>query len=315
MASRIVTVFGGSGFLGRHTVRALAKDGWRVRVAARQPELAEFLRTSGMVGQVQLFQADVTNEASVRRAIGNADAVVNLVGIMHGGFSGRRLTDINTDGARLVARVARSVGVQHFVHVSALGVSEASESLYAKSKAAGEAAVREAFPEAVILRPSVMFGQEDELYNRFANMARFLPAVPVVGAETRFQPVFVGNVAQAIKAVVKGKGETGATYELGGPAVQTFKEIVQHILRMVGRNRAILPLPFGLARILSFPLSLVPGKPLTPDQVELLKSDSIVSSGAKGFAELGIQPDGVDAIVPSYIWRFRKTGQFTVVEN
>ena len=311
MSGRIVTVFGASGFLGRHIVRALAKDGWRIRAAARQPQLAEFLRPMGMVGQVQPFKANIQDEASVAAAVRGADAVVNLVGIMHGGFGGKRFDAIHEEGAGRVAAAARAAGASHLIHVSALGAKAESPSRYARSKAAGEAAVRDAFPDAAILRPSTVFGQEDQFFNRFANMARYTLALPLVGGgETRFQPVFVGDIAAAVAKLLAEPHPTGATYELGGPEVLTFREIMELIVKVTQRRRMLLPLPFFAAKLMAYPMALLPNPPLTPDQVELLKGDSIVGEGAKGFAALGIVPEAAEGIIPSYLWRFRKTGQF-----
>jgi NADH dehydrogenase len=314
MASRIVTVFGGSGFLGRHVVRCLAKDGWRIRVAVRHPNLAEFLRPAGMVGQVQPFKADVSDLMSVRAATLGAEAVVNLVATMRGGFAGNRFTAINQDGARNVAVGAGAGGAggpRQLVHVSALGASSESTSGYARSKAAGEAGVREAFPAATILRPSVVFGPEDQFFNRFANMARYTLALPLIGGGgTRFQPVYVGDVATAVRMTLDGTKDDGGLYELGGPEILTFKEVMEMVLRVTMRRRLLVPLPFFLASAISYPLSLLPNAPLTPDQVRLLRGDSVVAEGAKGFADLGITPVSPEAQIPAYLWRFRRSGQF-----
>jgi NADH dehydrogenase len=311
MSGRIVTVFGASGFLGRHIVRALAKDGWRIRAAVRHPELAEFLRPMGMVGQIQPFKADLGDAASVAAAVRGADAVVNLVGIMHAGFSGKRFDAVHAEGAGRVAAAAKAAGATHLVHVSALGAAADSAARYARSKAAGESAVREAFAEAAILRPSVVFGQEDQFFNRFANMARYTLALPLIGGgETKFQPVFVGDIAAAVAKLLGAPHPVGATYELGGPEVLTFRQILELILKVTQRRRLLVPLPFFLAKLGAYPAMLLPNPPLTPDQVELLKTDNIVAPGAKGFADLGIVPEAAEGIVPSYLWRFRKTGQF-----
>lgn len=311
MASRIVTVFGGSGFLGRHVVRCLAKDGWRIRVAVRNPALAEFLRPAGMVGQIQPFRADVTDPVSVRAATNGADAVVNLVGTMQGGFGGNRFNAVHQDGAGNIGIAAAEAGVRQLVHVSALGASAESRSHYARSKAAGEAALREAFPAATILRPSTVFGPEDKFFNRFANMARYTLALPLIGGgATRFQPVFVGDVATAVRASLDGSRDDGSIYELGGPEILTFREVLELILKVTQRRRLLVPLPFFAATIAAYPMSLLPGAPLTPDQVQLLRSDSVVSEGAKGFAELGIRPVSPEAQLPGYLWRFRRAGQF-----
>ncbi|BCW91148.1 hypothetical protein sos41_43280 [Alphaproteobacteria bacterium SO-S41] len=311
MSGRIVTVFGASGFLGRHIVRALAKDGWRIRATSRRPQLAEFLRPMGMVGQVQPFKADILDEASVAAAVRGADAVINLAGIMHGGFGGKRFDVIHEEGAARVAAAAKAAGVAHLIHVSALGATAESASHYARSKAAGEVAVKDAFPEAVILRPSTVFGQEDQFFNRFGNLARYTLALPLIGGgATKFQPVFVGDIAAAVAKLVAEPQTAGATYELGGPEVLTFREIMELIVKVTQRRRLLIPLPFFAAKLMAYPASLLPNPPLTPDQVDLLKGDSIVADGAQGFAALGIVPEAAEAIVPSYLWRFRKTGQF-----
>jgi NADH dehydrogenase len=310
MSGRIVTVFGASGFLGRHTVRALAKDGWRIRAACRYPQLAEFLRPMGMVGQIQPFRANVTSEVEVRAAVHGADAVVNLVGTMNGGLSGGRFDAINTAGAETVAKAAAEAGAAQLVHVAALGARADSPSRYARSKAAGEQAVRAAFPRVSVLRPSILFGQEDQFFNRFANMARYTPVLPLIGAETRFQPAFVGDVAAAIKACLARVDDDGVTFELGGPGVYTMRQIMELILSIVMRRRLLLPVPSFAARIAAYPMLLLPNPPLTPDQVRLLGEDNVVSAGAAGFGALGIHPESAEAILPTYLWRFRRTGQF-----
>lgn len=311
MSQRIVTIFGASGFLGRHIVRALAKEGWRIRACSRRPQLAEFLRPYGMVGQIQPFKADVTDANAVRRALIGADAAINLAGIMHGGWGGKRFTATHETGAATVAQIAAECGVGQLVHVSTLGPAGESKSNYAVSKLAGEAAVRAAFPAATILRPSAVFGPEDKFFNRFANLARYAWVLPLIGGgETKLQPAFVGDVAEATKAVLASTASAGETYELGGPEVLSLREIMEMVVRVVDRRRLFAPLPFALAKIGAYPASLLPDPPLTPDQVELLKGDSIVAEGAKGFADLGISPEAAEAIVPSYLWRFRRTGQF-----
>lgn len=311
MSQRIVTIFGASGFLGRHMVRALAKDGWRIRACSRTPQLAEFLRPYGTVGQIQPFKANVSNENEVRRAVLGADAVINLAGIMHGGFGGKGFTRTHDEGAGLVARVAAEAGVKQLLHVSALGIRADSKAKYAASKLAGEAAVRAAFPDATIFRPSVVFGQEDQFFNRFANMARYTWVLPLIGGgETKFQPVFVSDIAEAAKVVLANEASKGVTYELGGPEVLSFRQILELIAKVIGRRRLFAPVPFAIAKIGAYPAALLPSPPITPDQVEMLKGDSIVSDGAKGFADLGISPEAPEAIVPGYLWRFRRTGQF-----
>ncbi|MCC6917568.1 MAG: complex I NDUFA9 subunit family protein [Alphaproteobacteria bacterium] len=310
MSGRIVTVFGASGFLGRHTVRALAKAGWRIRAACRYPQLAEFLRTAGMVGQVQPFHADVTNAAEVRTALRGADAVVNLVGTMQGGLTGKRFDAINAGGAGIVARAAAEAGVGQLVHVGALGARAESASHYARSKAAGEQAVRDAFPGATVIRPSILFGPEDAFFNRLANLVRYVPVVPMIGADSRFQPAFVGDVAAAILACLERRDDDGAAFELGGPGVYTMRQLMELVIATVMRRRLLLPVPSFAARLAAYPMLLVPGAPITPDQVTLLGEDNVVTPGTDGFGALGIHPESVEAILPTYLWRFRRTGQF-----
>ena len=312
-SDRLVTVYGGSGFLGRHVVRALARRGYRIRVAVRRPELAGHLQPLGKVGQIHAVQANLRDTASVEAAARDADALVNLVGILFEG--GRQRFDaIHRDGAERVALAASNHGA-HLVHVSAIGAAEKSPSHYARSKAQAEALVAAAVPGAVIVRPSIVFGPEDNFFNRFAAMARMLPALPLIGGGlTRFQPVFAGDVAQAIAMAVDGEAKAGAIYELGGPDIRTFKELMQFVLATIERKRLLVPLPFPLARLKAMFLQYAPGVPLTPDQVELLRSDNVVSEPAKRDGRtlegLGIVPESIAAIVPTYLWRFRKTGQF-----
>src|SRR3954462_10392042 len=307
MNTNLVTVFGGSGFLGRHTVRALARAGWRIRVAVRCPNSAFFLRPLATVGQIDIVKCDVTDPEAVARAVQGAKAVVNLCGILF--QSGQTFEEVQCDGAGHVARAAAAAGATALVQVSAIGADRESDSEYAATKAEGEEAVREAFPKAVILRPSIIFGPEDGFFNKFAAMARFLPALPLIGGgRTRFQPVFVGDVAQAI--VTGLSRQDGRTYELGGPAVYSFKELLQLILRETGRRRLLVPLPFGLAMIKAAFLQLLPKPLLTMDQVRLLKKDNVVSPTAPGLADLGITPTSVEAVIPSYLWRYRAKGEY-----
>ena len=307
MNTNLVTVFGGSGFLGRHTVRALAKAGWRIRVATRHPHAAFFLRPLGTVGQIDFIKCDVSDAEAVARAVHGAKAVVNLCGILF--QSGQTFEEVQADGAANVAQAARAAGVEALVHVSALGADNESDSEYAVTKAEGEASVREAFPSAVILRPSIIFGPEDGFFNKFASLARFTPALPLIGGgHTRFQPVFVGDVAQAI--VTGLSRQDGRTYELGGPAVYSFKELLQLILRETGRRRLLVPVPFGIAMLKAAFLQILPKPLLTMDQVRLLKTDNVVASTAPGLAELGITPTSVEAVVPAYLWRFHPKGEY-----
>ncbi|HEY6258490.1 MAG TPA: complex I NDUFA9 subunit family protein [Xanthobacteraceae bacterium] len=315
----LVTVFGGSGFLGRHVVRALCRRGYRVRVAVRRPDLAGHLQPLGRVGQIHAVTANLRHPGSVEAAARDADIVINLVGILF--ERGRqRFESVHAFGAEAVALAAAAFGAR-LVHVSAIGADLSSPALYGRSKAMGEKLVLAAMPSAAILRPSILFGPEDDFFNRFAALARIAPALPLIGGgHTRFQPVFAGDVASAVLAAID-KGETsGATYELGGPEVLSFKELMQFTLATIGRRRLLLPIPFGPARLLAFflqlPTRLVGTKPLlTQDQVDLLMRDNVVSEEAaragRTLAGLGIAPTPMRSVVPTYLWRFSKYGQFT----
>jgi NADH dehydrogenase len=310
----LVTVYGGSGFLGRHVVRALAKRHYRIRVACRRPELAGHLQPLGRVGQIHAVQVNLRHAGSVEAAARDADAVVNLVGIL--AETGRQKFDaVQRSGAQAVAQAAATHGAR-MVQISAIGADKNSASNYARSKAEGEELVLSAVPSAVMMRPSIMFGPEDKFFNRFASMARMLPALPLIGGGlTRFQPVFAGDVATAIAGAVDGMAKPGAIYELGGPDVLTFKQLMQFTLGTIERRRALVPLPFPLASVMASVLQFAPGAPLTPDQVEMLRTDNVVSEDAKRenrtFEAFGVTPDSIAAIVPTYLWRFRKTGQFS----
>jgi len=312
-AETLVTVFGGSGFLGRHVVRALAREGYRIRPAVRRPDLAGHLQPMGRVGQIHPVQANLRYPESVEAAVRGADVVINLVGILfERGKQG--FEAVQAQGAHTVAQAAAAAGAR-LIHVSALGANGESTSLYARSKAQGEAAVLGTVPGATVFRPSIVFGPEDDFFNRFACLARVSPALPLIGGgETKFQPVFVGDVAQAIAKAAGGQAKGGTIYELGGPETKTFRELMEYVLAVTERKRLLLPLPFGLARLKATFLQFMPTPLLTPDQVELLRSDNIVSasaqSEARDFAGLGIVPSALESIVPSYLWRFRKTGQF-----
>jgi len=317
ISDRIVTVFGGSGFIGRHVVRALAESGWRVRNAVRRPDLANHLQPLGTVGQIQSVQANLRNEASIARAIEGADAVVNLVGILN--ESGRQTFDaVNAQGARRVAEAAKAAGISAFVHMSALGADPASPSAYARSKAAGEAAVLETLPGAIILRPSVVFGPEDDFLNKFAALARISPVLPLIGGgHTRMQPVFAGDVGAAVAAALPldtPKLRAGV-YELGGPEVLTMRQIMDYVLKVTCRRRALVTLPFGVARMKASVLQLLPKPLLTVDQVRLLERDNVVSDDARAakrtLENMGIRPTTMEAVVPQYLYRFRRAGQFT----
>jgi len=309
----IVTVIGGSGFLGRHVVRALAKRGYRIRAAVRRPELAGHLQPLGRVGQIHAVQANLRYPASIAAAARDAGVVVNLVGILF--ERGRqRFEAVQAQGAQAAAQAAVAEGAR-FVHVSAIGADENSPSAYGRSKAEGEKRVLATAPDATIFRPSIMFGPEDDFFNRFGSLARFSPALPLVGGgATRFQPVYVGDVAEAVALAVDGATKPGATYELGGPQIVTFKELLEYVLATVERKRLLVPVPFWAAKAKATFLQFLPKPPLTPDQVELLKADNVVSEAAiregRTLEGLGIAPHTMAAIVPSYLWRFRKTGQF-----
>jgi uncharacterized protein YbjT (DUF2867 family) len=310
----LVTVFGGSGFLGRAVVRALAKRDYRLRVAVRRPELAGHLQPLGKVGQIHAVQANLRYPASVEAAMRDADVAINLVGILAEG-GGQTFDAVQATGAETIAKAAAAVGA-HMMHVSAIGADANSPARYARAKAAGETAVLAAVPSAVIMRPSVVFGPEDQFTNRFAGLARLSPALPLIGGGlTKMQPVYVGDVATAIADAVDGKAKPGATYELGGPEVLTMREIMEIILEITDRRRMLLSLPFGLAKLQALFLQFAPGAlKLTPDQVELLRADNVVSDAAKTagltLEGLGIAPDSLEAIGPQYLWRFRPAGQF-----
>ncbi|CCE10197.1 conserved hypothetical protein [Bradyrhizobium sp. STM 3843] len=310
----LVTVFGGSGFLGRHVVRALAKRDYRIRVAVRRPELAGHLQPLGRVGQIHAVQANLRYPASVEAAIRDSHAIINLVGILTESGA-QTFNAVQGEGAATVAKAAAGAGAQ-LVHVSAIGADEESPSAYARAKAAGEKAVLTALPTATIMRPSVVFGPEDDFTNRFAGLARISPFLPLIGGgATRMQPVYVGDVATAIADAVDGKARAGATYELGGPEVLSFREIIEIILDITDRKRMLLSLPFGLAKFQAAFLQFAPGPlKLTPDQVELLRSDNVVSDAAQADGRtlqgLSITPDSLEAVGPQYLWRFRPAGQF-----
>ena len=309
-----VTVFGGSGFLGRNVVRALARRDYRIRVAVRRPELAGHLQPLGKVGQIHAVQANLRYPASVAAAMRDSQVAINLVGILTAGGA-QSFDAVQASGAATIAQSAAAAGAR-MVHVSAIGADENSLSAYARSKAAGEKAVLTAVPSATILRPSVVFGPEDQFTNRFAALARMSPMLPLIGGGlTRMQPVYVGDVATAVAEAVDGKAKPGATYELGGPEVLTMREIMEVILAITERNRMLVSLPFGLAKLQALLLQFAPGGlKLTPDQVELLRSDNVVSDAAKTagltLEGLGITPDSMEAIAPQYLWRFRAAGQF-----
>jgi NADH dehydrogenase len=311
--ARIVTIFGGSGFVGRYVAQRMARRGWRVRVAVRRPNEALFVQTYGVVGQVRPVQANIRDDASCRRAVEGADAVVYSVGVLYN--AGRNTFQAaQADGPDRVARLAAQAGIRDFALVSAIGADAGSPSVYARTKAAGEAAVRRHVPGAVILRPSVVFGPEDQFFNRFASMAKFLPAVPVVGPDARFQPVYVDDVAEAVCRAITGGAEPGATYELGGPRAASFRELLELMLKITHRSKPIVTVPRSVAMLQGAVLEQaarigVP-PPITRDQVTLLDRDNVVSPGAKGFADLGMQPTAMEAVLESYLYAFRPYGQY-----
>ncbi|MEP3889223.1 MAG: complex I NDUFA9 subunit family protein [Hellea sp.] len=313
MTKGLITVFGGSGFLGKYVIRELVKKGWRVRVPVRRPHTAQELKVIGNVGQVQLVQANLRFEKSVERAVAGSDAVINLVALLF--EEGQQsFESLHVRGADMLARAAAAQGITNFVQISAIGADANSESDYARTKAEGEQAVRAAIPSADIMRPSIIFGAEDKFFNRFASMAQLSPALPLIGGETKFQPVYVGDVAQAI-AKVASQGTSGSTYELGGPRTYSFKELMQFLLTTIDRKRFLAPVPWFAANMLGFAGEISGAAPfvkpfLTRDQVKNLKVDNVVADDALGFAELGIRLETIEAIVPTYLGRFRKYGQF-----
>ena len=318
--SKLVTIYGGSGFVGRYIARRMAKAGWRVRVAVRRPNEALFVRPYGVVGQVEPVLCNIRDDASVRAAMTGADAVVNCVGIL--AESGKNRFDaVQAEGATRVARLAAEAGVARLVHVSAIGADVDAESDYAASKGAGEAGVLEHMPDAVILRPSIVFGPEDDFFNRFAGMTRISPVVPLVGAETRFQPVYVDDVAKAAELAVLGRAAPGI-YELGGPEVDTFRGLMQRMLEVINRRRLALNLPMWIARIMAFMLDMLQAitfglfsnSMITRDQVKNLSRDNVVAADAMGFDELGIRPVAMEAVLPEYLWRFRPSGQYDAIK-
>lgn len=312
----LVTIYGGSGFLGRHVVRAIARTGARMRIAVRRPELAGHLQPLGGVGQIVPVQANVRYPNSLIAAAEDADAVINLVGIL---FSAGKQTfkSVQDEGAGNVAEVAKAAGARAFVHVSAIGADPDLPSIYARSKAAGEAAVKDVLPDATIFRPSVVFGPEDDFFNRFAALARISPVLPLVGGgHTKFQPVFVGDVAQSIVAALQGRAGADGPYELGGPEILTMREVMERVLAYSMRSRPLVPLPFWLAKLQGFFLQWLPKPPLTVDQVRLLQTDNVVGEAAikaeRTLPGLDIEPVAVASVVPDYLERFRPRGQFSV---
>lgn len=324
-SDKLITIIGGSGFVGRHIVRALAKRGYRIRVACRRPDLAGHVQPLGNLGQIMPVQANVRYPASVQAACEGAFAVINLTGVLHSGGA-QTFDAIHAFGAEACARAAKTARARLFIQMSALGADENSGAEYARSKAEGEKRARASFPGAIVLRPSVIFGPEDHFFNRFASLSRFSPVLPLIGGgETRFAPVFVGDVAEAVARLVD-KGEAdGRTYELGGPEELTFRQLMEFTVDTIGRRRLLAPLPWGIARaqaaateaLCAIPRAIlgVPNPPLTADQVELLKTDNVVSEAARRerrtLEGLGITGRTIEGIVPSYLYRYRKAGQFT----
>jgi uncharacterized protein YbjT (DUF2867 family) len=318
--SKLVTIFGGSGFVGRYVARRMALEGWRVRVATRRPNEAMFVKPYGAVGQVEPVLCNIRDDASVAAALHGADAVVNCVGILNE-VGANRFEAIHIDGAERVARLAAEMGVERFVHVSALGADSDATSEYSRSKAQGEIAVLDHFPDAVILRPSVVFGTEDKIFHKFASMTRFGPVLPMASLGTRFQPVYVDDLA---KVVVKGVlGTADGLYELGGPEVVTLGALVDQMLGVIHRERLVLNMPHWIAWLMAFEFDLIQKMSfglikngiLTRDQLRGLASDNVVSEGAKGFANLGIAPVAIGTVLPEYLWRFRPSGQYDAIKR
>jgi NADH dehydrogenase len=319
--AKLVTIFGGSGFLGRYIARRMAQEGWRVRVAVRRPNEAIFVRPYGVVGQVEPVFANIRDDASVRAVTLGADAVVNCVGTFD--WRGRNAFEaVQAEGAARIARIAAEEGLERMVHISAIGADPEGPSRYQRTKAEGERRVLEAMPQAVILRPSVVFGPEDNFFNRFAGMTRISPILPVIGGATRFQPVYVDDVAQAAVLGVTGKAAPGI-YELGGPDVDSFRELMVQMLGVIRRRRLVLSLPFWLGWLMAagfdllemVTLGLIHNGVLTRDQLKSLRRDTIVAEGARGFAELGIEPAAMEAVLPDYLWRFRPSGQYAEIKE
>lgn len=318
--SKLVTIYGGSGFVGRYVAQRMAKQGWRVRVAVRRPNEALYVKPYGAVGQVEPVLCNIRDAASVRAAMQGADAVVNCVGVLN--ELGRNSFDaVHTEAAGRIAQIATEQGVERLVQISAIGAESGSKCAYARTKGQGEAAVAEAFPEAVILRPSVIFGVEDKFFNRFANMARMLPFLPIVGAKTRFQPVYVVDVAHAVERAVLGHAEAGI-YQLGGPDVESMHALMMRMCDVIERRRVVVNMPFWMASFMAFWFDLwqkLSGglivAPLTRDQVRSLACDNVVAEGAKGFADLAIEPQPMGAVLPEYLYRYRPSGQYAAIKR
>ncbi|MGL4413796.1 complex I NDUFA9 subunit family protein [Roseinatronobacter monicus] len=319
--SKLVTIYGGSGFVGRYIARRMAQAGWRVRVAVRRPNEALFVKPYGAVGQVEPVFCNIRDDASVRAVMQGADAVVNCVGILV--ESGRnKFSDVQSDGAGRIARLAAEMGVEKLVQISAIGADAQSDSLYQQTKAKGEALVQEQFPNAVILRPSVIFGHEDQFFNRFAGMARFSPFLPVVGPNTKFQPVYVEDVAAAAAKALTDTVVPGV-YELGGPDVASFRALMEMMLAEIRRKRVLLSIPFPIANVMGGALDVVQAVTLglfsntllTRDQVRNLRRDNVVALGARGLEDLGITPTPMSTVLPAYLWSHRPGGQYKAIHE
>lgn len=306
---KLIAVIGGSGFVGRHVVQALARDGHRIRVGVRRVERASFLKPMGVPGQVVPMQANIRFPESLDAVVAGADVVINLVGILQEAGP-QKFSALQAEGARAVAKAARDAGATQFIQLSAIGADADSDADYARTKAEGEQAVLEQYPDAVILRPSIVVGPEDQFFNRFAAMARLSPVLPVVSAQTKFQPVFVGDVAKAVKLAVDDADLSGV-YELGGPSVYSFEELMRLMLKVIGRKAFVADIPIPIASLMAKLTDWLPGAPLTQDQVKMLQHDNIVSQNARGFDELGLKPEAIEGQIPSYLYRFRRAGQYT----
>ncbi len=311
----VITIFGGTGFIGRYVVRELAKTGALIRVVSRDPQGALYLRTYGYVGQIVLERGSFQEKDTVKRYLEDTDIAINLVGILFESGS-QRFARIHAQGAEFLAKSAAELGVSQLIHMSALGVDKSTRSKYARTKLAGERAVLAAFPTATILRPSIVFGPEDDFFNRFASMAQLSPFMPLIGGgHTKFQPVYVADIARAIRTVLEQRTGQGTAYELGGPQQYSFRELLTYIMEQTRHKKPFMPIPFGLASIMGKMSEILPTPPLTYDQVQLLKQDNIVSPDATTFEALGITPTAVEVVVPDYLIRYREGGRFALTRS